>query len=435
MKKSAVQQVIQTDVVVIGAGIAGIGAALAAARSGLSTILLESSLKIGGVLSTCPGMPIGAAFPCGFSVGGILDEFVQKLYSMNPPAAEKRDCSLKEFGPEILYDHEIAIVTLYNMLEEACVRLFLNTTVTDTVMEGSNIGGILCISKTDSLMIHAKIYIDCSGDGEIAKSAGVPFETGNENGNMMGATLSFIMDHADWSIIFNGNSDPYFTEAAAKGIAEGEIHPDLYKLYIIKAFYKDSVFFNSVTIEGVDGCDPNSITAATEEARKRCIQLAKYVVKTIPGFEKARLSYLGSSVGIRETRKFEGLYRLTIQDLVNSTKFDDGIVACDNPIDDVFRGGNVMTHNAAVEKGRYYTIPFRCMVPKKVSNLLFAGRLISADPAAFASVRGMSQCMIMGQACGTAAKFVIKNNLPVQQIDTRKLKALLIQHGVNGIGN
>lgn len=433
MNEHTVQE-IRADVAVAGAGTAGIGAALATAGRGLSTVLLESSSKIGGVMSVCPGMPIGAAYPCGFSVGGLLEEFVQKLYCMKPPAAEKRECALKEFGPEILYDYEIALAVLYGMLENAGVQLFLNTVAAETVMEGNKITGILCRSRTRALMIRAKVFIDCSGDGDLAESAGVPFETGNKDGNMMGATLSFIMDNADWKKIFEGNPDPYFTEAAAKGIAGGKIHPDLYKLYMMKGFHKNSVFFNSVTIEGVNGCDQQSVTGATAEARRRCLRLAEFVKEAIPGFENARLLYLGPSVGIRETRKFEGLYRLTIRDLADSAKFPDGIVACDNPIDDVFRGGNVMTHNSVVDKGQYYTIPFRCMVPKKIDNLLFAGRLISADPDAFASVRGMSQCMIMGQACGTAAEQVIKSGIPVQQINTRELVASLLEQGVNGIG-
>ena len=426
---------IEADVAVAGAGVAGIGAAIAAARSGLSTVLIESSLKIGGVMSICPGMPIGAAYPCGFSVGGILEEFAQRLYSMKPPAAEKRDCSLVEFGPEIVYDHEIAIATLYDLLEEAGVRLLLNTSVVDTVVENGRVEAITCWSKAEPLTVGAKFFIDCTGDGQLAKAAGVPFEVGDESGNTMGATLSFIMDHVDCHKVFDANPDPYLTDIAARGIAAGRLHPDLHKLYIMKAFHDDAVFFNSVVIGGVDGRDQQSITAATSQARHRCFQLASYLREEVPGFENARLTYLGPSVGVRETRRFEGQYRLTIADLQNSAKFADGIVACDNPLDDVFRGDNVMTHDAVAAKGRYYTIPFRCMVPVDVSNVLFAGRLISVDPMAFASVRGMSQCMIMGQACGTAAGQAFRSGVPVQQLDLDRLVDRLVEDGVNGIGD
>jgi hypothetical protein len=425
----------EADVVVIGAGMAGIGAAVAAARENLRVCLVEASNQIGGVMAVCPGMPIGAAYPCGQTVGGILEEFVQQLYAMKPPAAEKRACVLHEFGPEILYDHEIAIATLNRIVKESGVNLLLNTTAFEAVMENNRVKSVCCSNKNGLQSVSGRLFIDCSGDGYLASKAGVPYQKGDDNSNMMGATLTFIMDNVDWDTVFTNNDDPYFTAYARKGIAEGKLHRDLHKLYIMKGFYEDTVFFNSVVINNFDGSDPDQVTSATGEARDRCHQLAEFVRSEIPGFEKARMIYLGPAVGVRETRKFEGLYRLTAEDLSGARKFSDGVVACDNPVDDVFRGSNVMTHESIVKDGDYYTIPFRTMVPKIIDNLLFAGRLISADPVAFASVRGMSQCMLMGQACGVAAKQIIDQgtNAKVQEFDAHKLVAALTQAGVTGL--
>ncbi|WP_258360941.1 FAD-dependent oxidoreductase [Moorella sulfitireducens] len=427
--------VIETDIVVIGGGPSGFGAAVAAARKGLKVYLLESTNKIGGVLASCPGMPLGAGYPLGKSIGGIFDELVNSLYQMDPPAAEKRECSLENFGPEVVYDHEILIFTLYRMLEEAGVTLLLNATALEPIMNGNIIKGVIYYDWNRKHIINTKAVIDCSGDGYIAAKAGVPFQKGDDDGHLMGATLTFLMINTPWERIFEDNYDPYFKEIAAKGIKEGKLHPDLDKIYIMKGFHKDTVFFNTVNIKDVDGTDPLSIVRATNEARKRCHQLAKFLIEEVPGFENAIPIYMGPIVGIRETRRFEGLYRLTADDITIGKKFSDGIVCCNNPIDIVCRGSNTFTYDAIGEEGTYYTIPYRCMVPRNIKNLLFAGRIISTDPVAFASVRGMPQCMVMGQACGTAAAMAIKNNTSVQDIDYRDLVEDLINQGVNGLGD
>ncbi len=425
---------INTEILVIGGGTAGFGAAIAAARTGLTVYLMEAGNKIGGVMANCPGMPLGAAYPLNTSIGGVLEELASRLYRMDPPAAEKRDCSLHEFGPEILYDHEIAIFIMNQMLEEAGVNLMMNTLAIEPVLNGDKIEAIKYCDKTGQHEMNIKVLIDCSGDGDISAKAGVPFQLGDEQGRMMGVTETFLMIDADWEKIFS-EEDPYFTKYASKGVEEGRIHEDIFKLYIMKGFHKDTVYFNSVVVKGVDGTNPMDVARATQEGQRRCHELAKFVREEIPGFENANMIYLGPSVGVRETRKFVGDYHLTGEDLYKATKFPDGIVCCDNPIDDVMRGSNEMTHESIVENGSYYTIPFRSLIPKKIKNLMFAGRNISADSVAFASVRGMPQCMLMGQAVGTAANMVIQNGISVQEIDTDELVKKLQDQGVNGLGD
>ena len=143
------------------------------------------------------------------------------------------------------------------------------------------------------------------------------------------------------------------------------------------------------------------------------------------------MTMLSPTVGVRETRKLEGIYRLTGEDLIKGTKFPDGVVACDNPIDDVMRADGDMTHDAALKKGDYYTIPFRSLVPKDITNLMFAGRLVSADATAFASVRGMPQCMCMGQAAGSAAVLALRDDCDVQSVSHEELVSDLTAQGIN----
>lgn len=423
---------IQTDLLVIGGGTAGFGAAIAGARLGLDVHLLEASQKIGGVMASCPGMPWGAAFPNGRSIGGIMEELAGRLFAMEPPMAERRPCTLENFGDEIIYDHEVATLTLFEMLEEAGVHLHLGAVASEPIMDGNCIAEVRFFDRHGEHVITPKMVIDCSGDADISAKAGVPFELGDARGNQMGVTLTFMMVGADWDKAF-ADPDPYFTRYAARGIAQGCLHEDLKKLYVMKGFHPGQVFFNSVVIKGVDGTDPGAVARATQEGRRRCHQLAAFVRDEIPGFENAQMVMLGPTVGVRETRKLEGQYRLKGEDLARATKFPDGIVACDNPIDDVMRDDNEMTHDAIVEAGAYYTIPLRSLTPQAVGNLMFAGRIISADPVAFASVRGMPQCMAMGQAAATAAALAIRADCAVQDVDAGKVVTALRAQGLRGL--
>lgn len=425
---------IDVDVLVVGGGTAGFGAAVAAGRKGRSVLLLEASAKIGGVMAFCPGMPWGAAFPAGVSIGGIMEELTERLSSMSPPAAETRPCTLENFGPEIQYDHELATLTMFQMLEEAGVDVRLNAAAISPVMDGRRIAAVDCFDRRGPFQVRAKIVLDCSGDGDISAKAGVPYRLGDDSSNMMGVSLTFHMLDADWDKVF-AEEDPYFQRYAAKGIADGRLHPDLVKIYLMRGFHKDTVFSNSVVIRNVDGTDPADISRGTQEGRRRCLQLAEFLRSDVPGFENARMAYLGPTVGVRETRKLEGQYRITGEDLRRATRFPDGIVCCDNPIDDVMRADSTMVHDAIVEPGAYYTIPFRALVPKDIPNLMFAGRIVSADPVAFASVRGMPQCMAMGQAIGTAAAMALDGNCVVQALDPDQLVSALSVDGVRGLGD
>ena len=421
------------DVLVVGGGTAGFGAAVAAGRQGLDVCLLEAGGKIGGVMAFCPGMPWGAAYPCDTMIGGLMEELSGRLFALDPPAAAKRPCALENFGPEIQYDHDIATLTMFEMLEETGVGVHLDTTVVAPIMAGKRIAAVEYFDRHGAHVISPRIVIDCSGDGDISAKAGVPYVLGDGKGNMMGVTLSFLMIDADWSQVF-AEGDPLFRRHAAKGIVEGRLHEDLAQLYLMKGFHEDTVYCNSVTIRGVDGTDPMEVTRATQEGRRRCYQLAQFMREDIPGFENSRMTYLGPTVGVRETRKLEGIYKVTGEDLAGATKFPDGIVCCDNPIDEVKRGSGAATHDKAVEEGAYYTIPFRSLVPREIENLMFAGRIISADPVAFASVRGMPQCMAMGQATGTAAAIALRGGVTVQQVDPGEVVAALQAQGVRGLG-
>ena len=425
------------DVAIFGAGPAGIGAAIEAGRQGKKVVLFEMTSKIGGIMASCPGMMLGAGYPCGKSIGGFFEEYVQRLYTMSPKRAERRTCHLENFGDEVVYDHEYAIAELYNMLEEANVELITSSISTAVTVKNSRIENVKVFTAKEKYEIEAEIYIDCTGNGDIAHKAGIPSQVGNNDGLMMGGSLTFFMENVDWEVAFLNSDDPYFTKYAKKGIKEGRIDKSIAQIYMLKGFREGSVYFNTVTVTGLDGRDPVNVLKSTNIARKRALKLAEFCIDEIPGFEKAYITYIGPQIGVRETRRLEGIHYLTISEIAKATKFEDGIVACDNPIDEIFRDENdpFYTHDSALEKGFYYTIPFSSLVPKKIKNLIFAGRNISVDAEAFASVRGMPQCMIMGQSAAVGASFAIDNKVNVQDIDAEFVIAELIKNGVNGIGN
>lgn len=424
---------VEADVLVVGGGTAGFAAALAAARMGCSVRLVEATSKIGGVMAFCPGMPWGGGYPLGRSIGGIFDELTERLRRSNPPAAEIRACALDNFGPELHYDHETATALMFDMLDQAGVTLHLNTIVGGPELSDGRIVAVAAHDRLGPFTIRPRMVIDCSGDGDLSARAGVPYTLGDATGRMMAVSLTFHMVGADTGLVF-AEGDPYFPRHAAQGVAEGLLHPDLHKLYLMRGFHPGTVFCNTVTIRGVDGTDPMAVARATQEGRRRCAQVAQFLVGNVPGFEAAQMWGLGPTVGVRETRKLAALYRITGADIAQGTRFSDGIVACDNPIDDVMRGSAEMTHDAAVAAGQYYTIPLRCLIPHDVVNLTFAGRLVSADPVAFASVRGMPQCMAMGQACAVTAALAVACENAVQAVPPGDVVAALCAQGVRGIG-
>ena len=425
-----------TDVLVFGAGPAGIAAAVAAAREGCSVRLVELQNVVGGVISTCPGMMLGSGYPCGTSVGGFFEELVGRLTARTPPDAERRPCDLANFGDEVVYDYDAMISALYDLLSGAGVDLLLNHLPAHVAIADGEIRHVEVVSTQGGERFHAGVYIDCTGNGDVAHMAGVPSATGDSRGRMMGATLSFFMENVAWDLAFADASDPYHTRYARRGIAEGRLPETLPQIYMLRGLREGSVYFNTVTVTGVDGSDMRSVTAATLRARRQVLALASFCRDEMPGFEHGYVSRIGPVVGVREGRRLEGLYTLTREDVAKATKFEDGIVAADSPLDEVFRdeSSSLYSHEAALPAGEYYTIPFRSLVPRAVRNLLFAGRLRSVDLEAYATGRGMPQCMIMGQAAGVGAAMALGAGCDVQQIDRSALVRRLVSLGVNGIG-
>ncbi len=427
---------ITADVIVFGAGPAGIAAAYTAGKEGKSVYLVEMSNKIGGVMATCPGMMLGGGYPRGKSIGGFFGDFVSRMENYNPPKAERRLCSLANFGDEIVYDHEYAIYFLYEMLSEANVHILLNTIPLNLKMQGDEIKEVELVNSQGCSLYKAKMFIDCTGNGDLAVKAGVPYELGDESNALQASTMTFYMENVNCDIAFADKEDPYFTKYSKIGIEKGLIDKTLSQMYMLKGFRDNSVYFNAVAVCDVDPSEPQTITQGSAIGRKRIVALAEFCQNNIPGFENSYLSLVGPLVGVRESRRLKGSYVLTIDDIRNAKKFDDGVVACDNPLDIAFRSEDnaQYSHEAALVDG-YYTIPFRCLMTDNIKNLMFAGRMMSADILAFSSIRGMPTCMNLGQSTGIAASIAIDKNLSLQELNCAEIVKKMIEYGASGIGD
>lgn len=447
------------DVLVVGAGPAGIIAAVAAARNGARTILVEKNAFLGG------NMALGLPFLGFFNdrrkriVGSIPWELVERLVKakaspgpwFNNPAAKYKSGGVIPFDPAALRS------VIFNMLSEAGVDLWLYTMFVAPIMRRNAIAGAIFESKSGRQAIMAKTVIDASGDGDVAARAGVPFQKGDpQNGLLQPTTLLFQITDVDMDSflgdvekrpdsyhIHNPKNFHYrgdyrrgvrmeisgLEKVCQKATARGDY--DVPNPYVIFACMprKGTLLVNMAKVKGVDGTDNRSLSRAEMEGCENIRKVMRFLKKYVPGMKNARVDWIAPSIGIRETRRIVGQYTLTEQDMRAKTKFDDRVAMGGRYID---------VHDPTPDntgKSLYmtfpdgYFIPFRCLIPQKVGNLLTAGRCISVSYAAYGSTRVMAQCMATGQAAGTAAALAARSNCSVRRINIGELQNKLREQG------
>lgn len=415
-----------TDVVVVGSGSAGATAAIAAARSGAKTVLVERFGFLGGtstqVLDTFYGFytPGSVAYKV---VGGIPDDVVAAL--KNYQAAFERPNSFGA-GTGVTYDPSILKIVWETLALQAGVRLLYHSFCTDVVMEGNRINGVIVDGKQGLLKINARVIVDCTGDADVCYWAGAPYEKAGEIDPAQTLTTTFRMVNVDIpraKAIGKKALGEKMEEAASSGKydlprREGSWHITT----------QAGVIHTIMTrVADVDGTDPVALTSAEIEGRRQAFEYSRFLRDTIPGFENASLSWLSHPIGVRETRRVYGEYRLTREDCLTGKKFADAIGACGAPIEDHHAGKD--TAWTYLPDGMTYDIPYRTLVPQKVTGLLVAGRCFSATHDAHASCRSMAQTMTMGQAAGTAAALALQKDLLPHELGIGPLQDRLRQMG------
>jgi hypothetical protein len=427
---SRVPIVREVDVVVVGGGMAGIGAAVAAGRMGCSTILVEYFGCLGGngtsgmVNSFCGySSSSGPGVPAFQIVKGIGDDVLANLW------ARKGNTSRTGTG----FNPEILKMVLDDMMAEANVEVLFYTPMVDSIIEeheirrrkGREIKGILIENKGGRQAILAKRVLDCSGDGDVCASADVPFELGDGAGNFLACDMAFHI------INVGTYSGSQLNAAIAAGIAAGDTRITRPTALFLYCGAPGAYWVNwaGVPIQ-VNGVDPFDLSKAAVAGRKIDDGLQNFLREKVPGFENAVVIDKAAKIGLRETRRMVGEYQLTEDDVLNGVKFADGIGACAWPIEVVNANpllGRVVT--PLKNPGDFYLIPYRCLVPQGIENLLMAGRFISTTHRALASARVMGPAVVMGQAIGVAAALSIGHNVTPRQLNVTLLQNELRSQG------
>lgn len=446
--------VYNTDVVVIGAGFAGLGAALAAARNGAKVILVERYGFLGGTATA--GLvhhfdPINI-----IEATGIAKEIYDNL---------KERGSLKEFPVENFeipfsyweggagFDPEDLKILALNMVLKENIKLMLHTKIIDVKTREDMITSILCNNKSGTFSIQANAYIDATGDADMAAMAGVDFEMGDEKGICMSPTLAFrvggvetekILEYLDKNPSQIGNHP-----RIGKYIRDHRRSVTLQGFYDLIQQARDNedleialpetgigltvqprygeFHVNATRVNKIDATNGEDISTAEITERQNVEKLFVFMKKYLPGFENAYLMQTADQVGIRESRRIKGEYVLTTEDIRNGVKFKDSVVRSKWAHTDKHSGESMQWSFEFIE-GPYY-LPYRCLVTPQIKNILVAGRCISATRDAMASIRIMPVCAQIGEAAGTAAAICCEENARPFDLNYRYLADRLIEKG------
>ena len=446
------------DVAVIGAGSAGIAAAIAAAKNGAKTLLVESSSVIGGDLLS--GLPIdGCRTTAGeWIVGGVAKELFDACDSMDGYIGsiyDRRNIWVVMVNPKIMG------FAILKMLAQYGVDILPYSQVDSVVRENGHISMLTARGKTELFDIKAKQYIDCTGDGDVACMCDVPYEMGDENGELQPMTmvfqirnvhpkevLSFVLEHPEnCGLAENPNSPKSAKELAQelydlgfpkvffsgkgpllqKGIASGELHSCSMLAFNPNAKDLSVVTVNTTRLVTKDCISADVLGKTILDLTEQVENAFNFIKNNIPGCQDCVLDGVAPRLGIRESRRILGEYYLTGEEVSNGLKRADGIAKGGHEVD--IHGKDEKHTRITIKNAGSYDIPLGCLIPKGMTNLMMAGRCLSADRVAHSSARVMGTCMAMGQAAGQACAIALNSGKHVCDIDTDLLRDNLRAHG------
>jgi hypothetical protein len=313
-----------------------------------------------------------------------------------------------------------------DLCREAGVRLLLHAWVGEPTVRGARITKVAVQDKSGAEQVAADIYVDATGDADLAARAGVPCEKGRDaDGLMQPMTLNVQIGDVDTEAMPNR---AVINRAWDRAKARGEVTNPRENVLFFHTAEDGVVHFNTTRVVRRDATDADDLTAAELEARRQAQELLAFLRRRVRGFRRARIVAMGTQIGIRETRRIVGQYVMTRDDVLGARKFRDAIARGNYPIDihSPAGGGTVIE---CPPRGDYYEIPYRSLVPLKIANLLVAGRSISTTHEAQAAVRIMPICMGMGQAAGTAAALCSASKTKPRDLSAARLRRRLINQG------
>lgn len=418
----------EADLLVVGGGSAGCAAALTGARLGLRTVLVEEMPFLGG-MST--GGWVGTY--CGFymkETDGRLSPLVGGLPLEIADTLRKRGDA---YGPVPFKDTAALPYVPFGvkrLLEELArgeerLHVRLHAKLTHALLEDGEIRGVALQTRSGRVALQARVYVDATGDADLARAAGLPTHKGDA---IQYPSMMFTMQDVDVGAAL---SDPRrLGEEIERHFKRERLPRRGGNLIPTGRRGEVLVAMSRVDMGGrpIDGSDDEDLSFGELEGRAQAVRLADFLKRQMPGFGEAWLADTAPRLGIRETRRIDGEYALREDDVLGTRRFDDGVGRSAWPIERHVRGGE--TQWTFLPPGAWYTIPYRCLVPRGAANLLVAGRCISAEPGAFASVRVIGPCMLEGQAAGAAARLLRDRPTPARDLDIDRLRSDLAALGV-----
>lgn len=430
------------DVLVAGGGPAGLAAAIASARCGAKTLLVEKNGWLGGMATSGLVHPFMPSYAGDRPINtGIFSEVVERLVKLDGavhPSTTRMGTGYTGFvvwphAHVTPFDVEMLKWVIFDLIEEANVELLLHAYVVTAFQDGGAAGGIVIESKSGRMALTANVVIDATGDGDVANMLGVPYEKGSEkDGLMQPATLFFRLAGVDREVVDRyiaaHPEERHFKSFAKQAKEAGEFIPTKHDVLFFYTPRSDEVAVNTTRIHGVDGTNVFDQTRAEIETRRQVRTLVHFFKKYVPGFEDCYLSATAQEVGFRETRRITGEYVLNKDDILNVRQFPDNIAQCAYMID-IHDRTDTQLFYVPVPEGKSYGVPYRCLIPQGVENLLVTGRCVSATQEAQGSLRVMPPSFSLGQAAGTAAALAVADRVTPRDVSRKKLRATLVQQG------
>lgn len=445
------------DVIVAGGGPAGTVAAIAAARAGAKTALIERYGFLGGALTAAMVAPI-----MGFHAGdlqvvrGIPQEIVERLQRLGLSPGHVPDPI--DFCYTVTpFDYEGLKRVLLELAVEAGADVQLHTLLLGAEAASGAVQGVRLWQKDGVKTLTAAVYVDASGDGDLCASAGAPFDVGRaQDGIPQPMTLMFRLAGVDWDAVmahFAAHDEELqhgqgvheridiewlralpirgfagFKHLVADARERGEWTVPRDRLLVFEGIRPGEAVVNTTRVTGVVGIKGQDMIRAEMEGRRQAYQVVDFLKARVPGFSACYLVETPAQIGVRETRRIRGTYILQQEDILGGVKFPDAVACGGYPID-LHDPVSMRLTAKRLPSGEYYTIPYRCLLPQGLSNVLTAGRCISATHEAFAAFRVSAIAMAIGQGAGTAAAMAARDHRPPAEVDVPHLQRLLREQG------
>lgn len=410
----------KNELVVVGGGFAGVAAAIAAARAGVDVLLVDKGNCLGGAAVNClvsPFMPYSTVIDGKHVVlsAGIFSEIIRRM--------EERHAMV---GERYFLEEELKFV-LNDMVLEAGVKLLFHAYIFKAEKRDGRIISISVATKSGETRIEADYFVDATGDAQLAYLADCPTTLGREPDHLcQPMTLCFRVGNVDRDRFYA--SQPRWSKIHAQMLESGQLINPRENILVFHTPIPNVLHFNTTRVVKKNPTCPEDVTEAEVLARQQVQEVYELLKEHADGLENSYLMMTAAEIGVRESRMIVGDYVLTETDCKDCTRFEDAIAASNYEID-IHNPEGTGTSHYFFKPGEYYTIPYRCLIPKEATNLLVAGRCISSDHGAQASYRIMPNVCTLGEAAGSAMGLAVKEGKQVRDIDVGALQAELKRNG------